>query len=171
MTHASYLALPLSGLLILSACGDSGPFQRVAAPSVAAQSPDADTTRPETRPPEDATAALAPMARTAARTADTLDRTTPEERAAATAPAADGARLGDTLASLGNPAEGGFWLRTGLVTETRQGRVEAPGGASVQLELRPSGSAPGAGSQMSLAAFRALDLSLTGLHRIDVFAR
>ena len=161
------LAVALAGL---AACGDSGPFQRAAAPAVEVQTPGADTIRPETRPVEDGVAALPPLARGAVRTAETLDRTTPEERSAATAPGAGGARLGDTLASLGNPAEGGFWLRTGLVTESRQGRAETAAGASVRLELRPSGSAPGAGSQLSLAAFRALEVPLTDLPRLTVFA-
>ena len=149
----------------LTACGDSGLFQRTATPDEAVQTPDAETVRPETRPdlPVDG------LARTALRTAETLDQTTAAERAAATAPGAGGAPLGETLASLGNPAEGGFWLRTGLVTDARQGRVVTQGGATVQLELRPSGNAPGAGSQLSLPAFRALDLPLTDLPRLTVF--
>lgn len=171
MSNKSRLALPLTGLLLLASCaGIANPFQRTApGPQVAVLAPDADTIRPQTRPR--AEAALSPLARSAARTADALDRTTPEERAAATAPATGGQRLGETLASLGNPAEGGFWLRTGLVTEPRPGRVQAAGGASAQVELRPSGSAPGAGSQLSLAAFRAMGLSLTDLHRLEVFTR
>ena len=173
MNTLSRLALPLSTLLLLAACGGiANPFQRAdPGPSVAVMSPDGDTVRPQTRPRAEADAALSPLARTAARTADTLDRTTPEERAAATAPATGGQRLGETLASLGNPAEGGFWLRTGLVSEPRPGRVQAPGGASAQVELRPSGNAPGAGSQRSLAAVRAMALSLTDLHRLEVFTR
>ncbi len=158
-------------MLLLAACGDSGPFQRAAAPDVSVQTPDAETVRPQARPGEEGVDALPPLARSAVRTAETLDRTTPEERAAATAPAAAGAQLGETLASLGNPAEGGFWLRTGLVTEAQQGRVETRGGASVQVELRPSGSAPGAGSQLSLAAFRALEVPLTDLPRLTVFSQ
>lgn len=152
-------------LLALGACGATGPFTRatpdsVAEPAVAVQIPDVDTLRPEPRP-----------VATAPRTADTLDRTTAAERAAATAAAAGGTPLGETLASLGSPAEPGFWLRTGLVTRVQQGRVErVNGGGSVRLELRPSGAAPGAGSQMSLAAFRALDIPLSELVPLRVYA-
>ena len=52
----------------------------------------------------------APAPRPAARaTAAQLDTTTPEQRAAAARPAeAAETRLGTTIASLGNPSEGGF---------------------------------------------------------------
>jgi hypothetical protein len=108
----------------------------------------------------------------AGRTAAALDTTTPEERAAAVAPAsADGRLLGTTLASLGDPAAPGFWMATPLVTAVTQGQVRhAPSGASVRLELRPSGGAPGSGSQLSLAAFRALELPLTALPELEVRA-
>ena len=106
------------------------------------------------------------------RTADALDTTSPEERQAAAAPApaaTPGRELGRTVASLGDPSQGGFWLATPLVTETVQGRVtHPPSGASVRLELRPSGAMVGSGSQLSLAAFRALDLPLTGLPELVV---
>lgn len=107
-----------------------------------------------------------------ARTADEFDTTTAEERAAAVATpaAATETRLGTTIASLGPPAEAGLWLSTGLVTEVAQGRVEYPAaGTSVALELRPSGGAATAGSQISLAAMRLLEAPLTGLPELVVY--
>jgi hypothetical protein len=83
-------------------------------------------------------------------------------------PDADGF-IGETLASLGAPAEAGLWLRTGLVAEVREGRVERIGGESVTLELRPSGGNPGAGSQISLAAMQVLRLPLNELATLRVY--
>jgi hypothetical protein len=150
--------------LILSAC--ASPLLRTApAPSVPVLTPDTDTTRPLSRPE----ARPAPLATTGARTASTLDQTTPAERAAALTRPATGARLlGETLAALGSPTEQGFWLRTGLVERVQQGRVEVAGGKGVAVELRPSGQPAGAGSQLSLAAFRALEVPLTQLVTIRV---
>jgi hypothetical protein len=103
--------------------------------------------------------------------ADALDRTTPQERSQARGDSTGGLALGRTLASLGSPSEQGFWLRTGLVTRVQGGRVDlADGGGSIRVELRPSGTAPEAGSQLSLAAFRALDVPLTQLVPLRVFA-
>ncbi len=80
-------------------------------------------------------------------------------------------RLGTTVASLGNPADRGLWLSTGLVSETRRGRVVyTASGESVELELRPSGGAAGAGSQVSLEALQALRAPITGLPELEVFA-
>ncbi len=129
--------------------------------------PGDDVTRPEARP--EAVAGAAPGA--AGRTAAAFDRASPTERAAAQAGAGQaGAFLGETLASLGAPGETGFWLLTGLVRKPMQGRVEIATGQSVGVELRPSGREPGAGSQISLSAMRALDLPLTSLPTLRVFA-
>ena len=106
-----------------------------------------------------------------ARTAEEFDTTSEEDRAAAVeAPAAPGAvALGTTIASLGSPTVPGIWLETGLVTELAQGRVETAEGASVAVELRPSGGAASAGSQISLAAMRLLDVPLTALPELTVY--
>lgn len=110
-----------------------------------------------------------------ARTVEEFDTTTAEDRAAAVEapvePAGETA-LGTTNVSLGPPAEPGIWLKTGLVSELVEGRVENPAtGKSVSLELRPSGGEASAGSQMSLAAMRLLDLPLTALADVAVFAK
>jgi hypothetical protein len=102
-----------------------------------------------------------------------LDTSSPQERARAQAAGTGGGTvLGETLASLGSPTEQGFWLRTGLVNRVQQGRVERAGSTeTLQVELRPSGNAPESGSQLSLAAFRALGVPLTELVPLRVLAQ
>lgn len=102
-------------------------------------------------------------------TADALDKTTKAEKEAATAaPAASSATLGTTVASLGDPTEQGFWLRTPLVDAVTDGSVETEGGAVVQVKLIPIDGPASAGSRISLAAMRALDLGLTDLATLIV---
>lgn len=100
-----------------------------------------------------------------------FDTTTEEERVAAAAPVEGGEELGTTVATLGSPAEAGFWMETPLVSEVRQGRlVYAETGKSVQVELRPSGGPAGGGSRVSLAAMRVLGAPITGLPELVVYA-
>ena len=100
--------------------------------------------------------------------AETLDTTTDAEKAEAlAAPAATGERdLGKVVVTLGPPAEQGLWLKTSLVTEVVEGRIETAEGKSLTLELRPGTG----GALLSLAAFQTLGLSLTGLPEVTVFA-
>ncbi len=157
--------------LLLAGCAQLPIFSRSADPApqadVAVQTPDAETQRPEAR----SGSRLARLGGAGQR-ADALDQTSPEERAAALAPpAARTQLLGETLASLGSPADPGLWLRTGLVSETTQGRVELKqGDGSLRVELRPSGAPAGGGSQLSLAAFTTLGLPLTQLVDLRVYA-
>lgn len=150
----------------LSGCGDF--FGRGGdGVSDADLAPPPGMVRPKPRPGTNA----APDA--GATTAEAFDTTTDEERAAATTqePAAE-EKLGRTVATLGNPANPGFWLETPLVETVRQGRVVAvKSGASVKVELRPIDAPVGAGSRISLAALRLLEVGLTGLHELDVYAR
>lgn len=161
-------------LSLLALAGCSALFERTARtpdpePAAEARPAQAGDPRPDARPASSPAAALGRTARMP----ELLDQTRPEERAAATAPAAaQGQFLGTSLASLGNPAESGFWLRTGLVSSVTSGRIElASGTGSLALELRPSGAAPGAGSQLSLAAFRTLDRPLTEIIALRVYAQ
>lgn len=100
--------------------------------------------------------------------AEVLDTTSDAEKAAALeAPAAaDERALGKVVVALGPPAEQGLWLKTALVTEVVEGRIETAEGKSLTLELRPGTGA----SLLSLAAFQALGLPLTGLPEVSVFA-
>ena len=133
--------------------------------------------RPEPRPEQAAVSVpelAAPPPPPAARTVEEFDTTTAEQRAeAAVTPAvATEEALGVTVASLGDPTEAGFWVRTPLVSETRQGRIVYPQtGQSAKVELQPLDADPGAGSQVSLAAFRLIGAPLTGLPEIEVFAQ
>lgn len=119
---------------------------------------------------EGATGVAAPPPRPGARTVEDFDTTTAGERAAAAEPPASGARLGTTVASLGDPTAPGFWAETPLVTQTLPGRLEDPAtGNSVQVELRPSGGAPGSGTRVSLPALRVLEAPLTALPELVVY--
>ena len=138
-------------LSLLSACGLSMPFGRDDAP--------ADPAITVTEEPGDDV--LHPRARTPAEEAAAPQHGAP-------APAADGF-LGETLAGLGAPGERGLWVSTGLVSSARAGRVITAGGQSLGVELRPSGTAPGAGSQISLQAMQALGLPLSGLATLRVY--
>ena len=100
-------------------------------------------------------------------TAATLDQTTAAEKAKAIAAPVAGAReLGKTTVALGSPVEQGFWLTSTLVSAAGKGKVVTASGASVAVELRPGSG----GSMLSLAAYRALGLSLTDLPQVTVLA-
>ena len=114
----------------------------------------------------------APAPRPSARaSAAQLNTTTAEQRAAAAKPsAAAETKLGTTVASLGNPTEGGFWIKTPLVKTKGIGRIVNPAnGKSATVDLLPlSGDATG-GSQVSLPALQLLGISLTDLPTIEVY--
>jgi phage terminase large subunit-like protein len=99
--------------------------------------------------------------------ADALDTTTPQEKAAAlAAPATGGERkLGRVVVALGPPAEQGIWLKTALVTAPVMGRLVTAAGTSLAVELRPATG----GALLSLAAFQALGLKLTDLPEVTVY--
>ena len=79
--------------------------------------------------------------------------------------------LGRTVASLGNAAEPGVWLKTPLVTATRPGRVFFPEtGKTIDVTLIPIDGPDTAGSRMSLAAMQGVGASLTDLIEVDVLA-
>lgn len=152
----------LGGLLFLAGCAGGWPDWPWARDGEVAQ-PAVGTATQTTAPP------VQPERRGGRLTPEGFDLTSAAERQAALA-AGGGALVGRTVASLGAPQEQGFWLRTGLVTSERAGRVQVPGGASVKVTLRPSGGRATAGSQLSLAAFRALGLPLTALPTLEVYA-
>jgi hypothetical protein len=163
MQRTTALILPLA--LILSGCAGIG------------LPPHQGATRPDAAPAPAPEPALAPVATAppppaAARTVDEFDTTTPEQRAAAAAAGTGGGRsLGETVAALGNPAEPGFWLVTPLVDAPARGRiVSVETGRAAEVDLRPSGGAPGSGSEVSLAALRLLEVPLTSLPVLRVFA-
>lgn len=144
------LLLPACAMPLLRAAPDAA---RIEAPPTVTENPDAGVTRPLARPPADAGSAGS----------DTAVALPPVA-------AADGF-LGDTLAGLGSPSEAGLWLSTGLVADNVPGRVVAANGATLDVELRASGAAPSAGSQLSLQAMQALGLPLGQLAPLRVYRR
>jgi hypothetical protein len=162
--------------VLAAGCAGALPFRRPALPPdpgvAVVEAPGAAVLRPAPRPSGPARSLAAAAPRPAGRTPAALDTTTAAQRAAAAAAArtAQGRALGETLASLGNPTQPGLWLVTGLVDRPRPGRVVAPSGAALAVELRPSGGPPGAGSQASLGLLRALGLPLAALTPLRVFA-
>lgn len=113
------------------------------------------------------------LSRPAANTAAELNTTSAEERAAAAAPPAEPAgekKLGTTIASLGDPTEPGFWLKTPLVKAKASGRVVNPAnGKSAKVDLIPLSGPSSAGSQLSLPAVQLLGISLTDLPEVEVY--
>lgn len=94
----------------------------------------------------------------------------PAERAAATQAGAKGAKLGTTVASLGDATQGGFWIRTPLVKSAGKGRVVNPAtGKSVNVDLIPLAGPASAGSQVSLPALTTLGADLTDLPSVEVY--
>lgn len=153
-----WTAAPLICVLALGGCAEN-PFDALkSSPSEAPQAP-LDVTAPPP-PPE------------AARTAEEFDTTSAEQRSAATeVPQTPETRLGSAVASLGDPAMPGFWARTAFVEAPRPGRLADPAtGKSVQVELRPRGSEAGAGLMVSLPALRVLEVPLTALVELEVYA-
>lgn len=166
MTRFSRFSVPaLIALASLAGCSDVETLFDSAPPEPAAPpSPELAALPGAEAPPPPATAV----------TAEAFDTTSAADREAATAapePAGE-TRLGPTVAALGNPADPGFWLETPLVSTERAGRVVAKAsGAAVQVTLRPIPGEAGAGSRISLAALRLLDVGLAGLHELEVYAR
>ncbi len=94
----------------------------------------------------------------------------PDQRPVVTEPEVSVGTLGRTVASLGNPAEPGLWLKTPLVRAERQARVySAKTDKSVSVTLIPIEGPKTAGSRMSLAAMQALGVSPADLVEVDVF--
>lgn len=114
----------------------------------------------------------APAPRAAARaSAEQLDTTTSEQKAAAAkAPEVAETKLGTTIASLGDPTEGGFWIKTPLVKSRGIGRIVNPAnGKSAKVDLIPLDGSEGGGSQVSLPALQLIGVSLTDLPTIEVY--
>jgi len=74
-----------------------------------------------------------------------------------------------TVASLGDPAQTGLWLKTPLVTTQRPGKIKlVASGASLDVTLIPIEGDAGAGSRLSLQAMQALGVSPADLVELDV---
>ena len=166
----------LVALVALAGCEEMPAF--LAPPEVepgVEPAPDAPAEIPEV-PQEIAEVVTAPPPPPAANTAASLDTTTDAQKDAAVAAAEEAeaaggeARLGETIVSLGDPTEPGIWMKTPLVSQAQAGRVETAGGETAVVQLIPLDGPETAGSQMSIAAFSALGLSLTDLPTVTVYA-
>ncbi|SNT74650.1 hypothetical protein [Paracoccus seriniphilus] len=114
----------------------------------------------------------APAPKPAAKaTASQLDTTTAAQKAAAAkAPEVAETRLGSTIASLGDPTEGGFWIKTPLVKARGIGRIFNPvNGKSAKVDLIPLDGPASGGSQVSLPALQLIGVSLTDLPELEVY--
>ena len=120
------------------------------------QGPQATDALPEVV--EDTDAPLRPQAR-------------PDAATVEDAPEVSIGTLGRTVASLGNAAEPGLWMKTPLVQSERSGTVYYPEtNKSVQVTLIPIDGPASAGSRLSLEAMQALGAPLTGLPEVDVLS-
>jgi hypothetical protein len=88
-----------------------------------------------------------------------------EKKAALAAPAPGGGELGRAVVALGSPADPGLWVQTSLVGAVTKGRIVAPNGQSLAVELRPGTGA----ALMSLSAYQALGIGLTELPEMAIF--
>ncbi|MCW9042301.1 MAG: hypothetical protein OQK05_03060 [Pseudopelagicola sp.] len=98
-----------------------------------------------------------------------IDDATPDATEDEVAPPPIAGELGTTVVSLGAASEPGMWLKTPLVDREQKGRVYHEG-LWLAVTLIPIEGAATAGSRMSLAAMRALELPLTGLTEVRVTA-
>ncbi len=105
-----------------------------------------------------------------ARTAEDFDTTTAAQRSEAGNSGRVARALGETVASLGDPTQTGFWLKTPLINAAAKGHVtSSQTGKTVQVDLIPIDGENSAGSRISLAAMRVLELPLTALPTVSVF--
>ncbi|QIE44101.1 hypothetical protein G5B38_00355 [Pseudohalocynthiibacter aestuariivivens] len=157
-------ALSITGCSQLGLDGLLGGRDAAKPANPAADASAGDTVQTEARP-----ISTGPVMSTGAQTAEAYDITSDAEKAAAK-DAVGGRELGVTVASLGAPAEPGFWLKTPLASKPGKGRVQlATTGQSVQVDLIPIDGPETAGSRLSLAAMRLLDVPLTSLPELRVF--
>ncbi len=128
------------------------------------------TEMPQPRAPQSATVAPAPVAPSPAPVATPTPEPSQSASAGSSASANTGpGPLGTTVASLGDPARGGLWIRTPLTSTEGRARVtDTATGASVEVELLPLSGAAGSGSQISVEAMQALGAALTDLPTVRV---
>ncbi len=155
-------------IVALAGCADMRPGFLDGNKPDAAPSGSSDTMRPPPRPDGDGVEPTPIFDPGAPTIEDGGDDVIP---VSVTPPTSDGGALGTTIASLGDPAAEGFWMKTPLVSAVTQGRVVYPDtGRSVRLELIPSGGPAGGGSQLSLAAMRLLEAPLADLVEVTVYS-
>jgi hypothetical protein len=147
--------ITLISLLALTACGTKpGLFAR----------------KPAEPAPTATPTAIGPYAgiRIPARPGDTpQDVVAAQEEDDPTPPLAAKGPLGTTIASLGNAAEPGVWLKTPLTKTAGPGKVSYKG-KTVTAQLIPIDGPATAGSRASLQLLRQLGAPITGLPELTV---
>ncbi len=136
--------------------------------------PDEDTIRPKPRAGTAFETGTAGPGFVEGVAAEKLDESTQQDKqdALEATDTASEKNLGKTIASLGDVGQQGFWLKTPLVLAEAEGRlVWADNGNSVNVTLLPKQGESTSGSQISLAAMRALGIPLTALPELIVFAK
>ncbi|MDB6177808.1 hypothetical protein PAF17_09875 [Paracoccus sp. Z330] len=169
MTTGATAAIALLGLV---ACNPGATTTQASRPVDSPASGPVDTKLSAEQVAAATAVTRAPAPKPAARaTAAQLDTTTAEQKvAAAKAPEVAETRLGTTVASLGDPTEGGFWIKTPLVKSRGIGRIVNPGnGKSAKVDLIPLDGPQSGGSQVSLPALQLIGVSLTDLPTIEVY--
>lgn len=169
--------LGLVMIMAISACTQAGKDAATQAPPVMTTITDPATGQPVIAGPVlTGTAPRTPgktlaIGASAAQDVANLDTTNSTEKAQAAAPRAGGQRLGTTVASLGDPSQAGFWVKTPLVRSETSGRVVNPAnGKSANVRLIPLGGPASGGSQVSLPALQMLGVSLTDLPTLEVYS-
>ncbi|MCK0167137.1 hypothetical protein MWU52_06210 [Jannaschia sp. S6380] len=103
---------------------------------------------------------------TSAAALDTVSEAEKDEARAAAAAAPAGGELGQVTVALGDPTDGGLWVKSDLVSAEAPGTVRTGDGEAIAVTLRPLGS--DGGPQISLSALQALGLPLAGLHPVTL---
>jgi hypothetical protein len=158
------IRLVLGSVVVLTLSGCAVFNGQKAAPPSAAASADAAELATELASPVQTTS-LEPLG--SGQSAAALDTTTAAEKTAAlSAPApAPSGQLGKSVVALGSPADTGLWVQTSLVKAVTQGRVVAPNGQTLAVQLRPGSGA----ALMSLSAYQALGIGLIDLPEMVIF--
>jgi len=174
--------LLLLPVVLLAACDTGGFLRGKSKPAEIAVCDPSRATCPDVLTPDDSTirpkyrgGEAPPLAEgfVTGQEVEALDRTSEAEIAEAKEiDTAGEVNLGRTVAALGDVAEAGLWLKTPLVLAEQDGRIVwADSGASINVRLMPSAGETGSGSQISLAAMRALGVPLTALAELIVFGK
>ena len=175
--------VPICAVALVFALGGCAQLSRIAnrdggapAPDAAASAAGAAPEAPAAAPPEVApetpeevqAVVSAPPPAAGANTAAALDTVSDEQKAAAQSVTEGGNRLGEVTASLGDPTEGGLWVKTALVSSTQPGRIENPAnGQSGLVELRPGDG----GTTLSLSTMRLLEIPLTDIPTVVIYSQ
>ncbi len=156
--------------IALAGCTGTFPGLQSTAPATETVDPVIDPAVPMSTSPMASTTAMSPQARPAdLKIADPVEeevQTT--ELPPPPKPEVKPTSFGTTVATLGDPTEGGIWIKTPLISSRQKGRIVAANGKEVVADLIPLEGPSTAGSRMSLQAMQALGLALTDLHTVAI---